>query len=129
MKSGCWEEAGKIISDRVPFRETLPIMNQAKINLNVMPWFKDGTHDRIFNIFLQGSLVLTDTSLWLSENFQNKRDIVYYGLDKLEEVPELINYYLKNWDEAVEVIRNGFEIVRTKYTWNNIVEQILKHVI
>ncbi len=118
-----------IISDRVPFRETLPIMNQAKINLNVMPWFKDGTHDRIFNIFLQGSLVLTDTSLWLSENFQNKRDIVYYGLDKLEEVPELINYYLKNWDEAVEVIRNGFEIVRTKYTWNNIVEQILKHVI
>lgn len=118
-----------IISDRVPFQDTLPVMNQAKINLNVMPWFKDGTHDRIFNIFLQGSLVLTDTSLWLSENFQNKRDIVYYGLDKLEEVPKLVDYYLKNWDEAVEVIRNGFEIVRTKYTWNNIVEQILKHVI
>lgn len=118
-----------IISDRVPFRETLPIMNQAKINLNVMPWFKDGTHDRIFNVFLQGSLALTDTSLWLSENFQNKRDIVYYGLDKLEEVQELVHYYLKNPDEAVEVIQNGFEIVRTKYTWNNIVEQILKYVI
>lgn len=116
------------ISDRVPFRETLPIMKKAKINLNVMPWFKDGTHDRIFNIFLQGSLALTDTSRWLLENFGDKRDIVYYGLDKLEEVPELIRYYLKNSDEAAEVIQNGFEIVRTKYIWSNIIGQVLFQV-
>lgn len=114
-----------IISDRVPFKETLPIMNQAKINLNVMPWFKDGTHDRIFNIFLQGSLALTDGSSWLLENFENKKDIVYYRLDNLDEIPEIINYYLAHTDEAAEVIRNGFEIVRTRYTWENIVEQIL----
>lgn len=130
-----WENhpcAGKsnvhIISGRVPFKETLPVMNQAKINLNVMPWFKDGTHDRIFNIFLQGSLALTDPSGWLLENFENNKSIVYYELDKLEEIPEIIHYYLAHTDEAAEIIRNGSEIVRAKYTWENIVEQILRKI-
>lgn len=114
-----------IISDRVPFKDTLPAMNQAKINLNVMPWFKDGTHDRIFNIFLQGSLALTDGSDWLVENFKDNKDIAYYKLDKLDEIPGIIRYYLDNADEAVEVIRNGIDIVKRKYTWKNIVDQIL----
>lgn len=127
-----WENhpcAGKanvhIISDRVPFKDTLPSMNQAKINLNVMPWFKDGTHDRIFNIFLQGSLALTDGSRWLVENFENNKDIAYYELDKPEEIPGIIRYYLDNEDKAVEVIRNGFDIVKKKYIWENIVDRIL----
>jgi hypothetical protein len=114
-----------IISGRVPFQETLPVMNCAKINLNVMPWFKDGTHDRIFNIFLQGSLALTDASQWLFENFENQKDIVYYDLDRLEEIPEIIQYYLTHTDQAENVIRNGFEIVKNQYTWKNIVDQIL----
>lgn len=131
-----WENhpcAGKsnvhIISGRVPFKDTLPVMNQAKINLNVMPWFKDGAHDRIFNIFLQGSLALTDPSGWLLENFENNKSIVYYELDKLEEIPQIIHYYLAHTDEAAEIIRNGFEIVRTKYTWENIVEHILRKIL
>lgn len=117
-----------IISGRVPFKETLPIMKQAKINLNVMPWFKDGTHDRIFNVFLQGSLALTDASVWLLDNFENNKDIVYYELGNLEEIPGIIDYYLAHTDEAIQVIRNGSEIVRTRYTWENIVEQILMKI-
>ena len=70
-----------IINDRVPFADTLSVMEKAKINLNVMPWFKAGTHDRIFNILLSGSLPLTDSSKWLKEHFQDKKDIVYYKLD------------------------------------------------
>lgn len=115
-----------IISDRVPFKETLPVMKQAKINLNVMPWFKDGTHDRVFNIFLQGSLALTDASRWLLENFRDKSDIVYYELGNLEELPGIAEYYLKHTDEAVEVIKNGYKIVKDNFTWKNIVDQILK---
>ena len=66
-----------IINDRIPFKDTLPIMAKAKINLNIMPWFKDGTHDRIFNILLQGSLPLTDKSKWLEDNFTDNENIVF----------------------------------------------------
>lgn len=117
-----------IINDRVPFARTLPVMAEAKINLNVMPWFKAGTHDRIFNILLSGSLPLTDSSKWLKEHFQDKKDIVYYKLDACEEIPQLIKHYLDNSDEAKAIIQNGFDIVADNYVWGNIVEQLIRNV-
>ncbi|MGN0161804.1 MAG: glycosyltransferase [Lachnospiraceae bacterium] len=117
-----------IINDRVPFADTLPVMHKAKINLNVMPWFKDGTHDRIFNILLQGSLPFTDSSQWLLENFADGKDIAYYSLNKLEEIPGMIKNYLEKSEETKTIIENGFEKVRNQFVWKNIVNQILSVV-
>lgn len=46
----------------------------ARISLNVMPWFKDGTHDRVFTAMLQHTLSLTDDSGYLRENFTDKKN-------------------------------------------------------
>lgn len=117
-----------IINDRVTFARTLPVMAEAKINLNVMLWFKAGTHDRIFNILLSGSLPLTDSSEWLKKHFKDRQDIVYYNLNSCEEIPQLIKYYLDNSDEAKAIIQNGFDIVADNYVWSNIVEQLIRNV-
>lgn len=117
-----------IIHDRVPFEETLPVMKKARINLNVMPWFKDGTHDRIFNILLQGSLVLTDTSKWLEEHLPAGESVAYYNLNHLSELPQMIMHYLQHPEEAKKMIRKGFEIVKIHDTWENIVNQIEESV-
>lgn len=114
-----------IINDRVPFADTLPAMAKAKMNLNVMPWFKDGTHDRIFNILLQGSLPLTDSSQWLLENFRDGKNIAFYSLEKIQEIPQRIQYFLNYPDEAERVIESGYEIVKQNFVWKNIVDQIL----
>ncbi len=114
-----------IINDRVSFKDTLPVMAKAKINLNVMPWFKDGTHDRIFNILLQGSLPVTDSSKWLLDNYVDGRDIAYYSLDACERVPDIINKYLEDEEMAKNVIYNGFIMTAKNFTWSNIVDQIL----
>lgn len=115
-----------IINDRVPFAATLPAMAKAKINLNVMPWFKDGTHDRIFNILLQGSLPVTDSSIWLAENFVDEQELLFYDLRKLEQLPQKIEKYLESPDEAETVIRAGFQKVSAKFTWKNCVDRILQ---
>ena len=60
------------LDDFIPYEQTLAYMGDAKINRNVMPWFKSGTHDRIFNILLQHSLPLTDSSSWLNENYDRR---------------------------------------------------------
>ena len=39
----------------------------ARISLNIMPWFKDGAHDRVFTAMLQHTLSLTDDSKYLRE--------------------------------------------------------------
>ena len=47
-----------------------------------MPWFKDGTHDRVFTAMLQHTLSLTDDSRYLRENFTDKKELVFYSLEK-----------------------------------------------
>ena len=90
-----------------------------------MPWFKDGTHDRIFNILLQGSLPLTDKSKWLEDNFTDNENIVFYDLNELDSIPEIIKKYLDNPEKSKEIIKNGFNETADKYTWTQITEQIL----
>lgn len=116
------------IDDRIPLAETLPYMADAKVNLNVMPWFKAGTHDRIFNIFLQHSLPLTDTSSWIDENYVDGEEIALYDLDDLEQLPQIAGQLLNDAERTKEMIRKGYEKTKRNYTWVNCVDQILSAV-
>lgn len=116
------------IDDRIPFGETLPYMADAKINLNVMPWFKAGTHDRIFNILLQHSLPLTDSSSWIDENFKAGEELALYDLNELEKLPELAAGLLDDTERAEAMIERGYEKVRKNFTWVNCVDQIIQTV-
>ena len=51
----------------VPFKEALSIMKQSKICLNSMPFFKEGTHERIFASLALGSLPVTTDNLWVQK--------------------------------------------------------------
>ena len=116
------------IEGQVPYARTLDHMADAKINLNVMPWFKAGTHDRIFNTLLQHSLPLTDPSLWITENFQDGVDIALYDLDHLEKLPGIVRRLLEDPLGTEEMIRRGYEKVSREFTWSNCTDWILESV-
>ena len=116
------------LDDRIPFAQTLPYMADAKLNLNVMPWFKAGTHDRIFNILLQHSLPLTDSSSWIDENFQAGEDIALYSLDELEKLPDIAGELLTDTAKAEAMIERGCEKVKKNFTWVNCADQIIETV-
>ena len=61
-------------------QQCLDNISQAKISLNVMPWFKKGAHDRVFNSCLNGAVCLTDSSSYLDEIFTDGKDILFYDL-------------------------------------------------
>lgn len=128
-----WEEHPSIgcsnvhrLEDLIPYEQTLHYMADAKINLNVMPWFKAGTHDRIFNILLQHSLPLTDTSSWIEENYTDGEELVIYDLEHLEKLPVIMNTLLENPTRSEEIIQKGYEKTRRNFTWVNCVNQILE---
>lgn len=130
-----WEEHPSItcsnvhrIEGQVPYAKTLEYMADAKINLNVMPWFKAGTHDRIFNTLLQHSLPLTDSSSWITENFTDGENIVLYDLEHLERLPEIVEELLGNSMRTEEIIKKGYTKVSQKFTWTNCVDWILATV-
>lgn len=113
----------------MPFDETFQYMRKSKLVLNVMPWFKAGTHDRIFNTLLSGACPISDKSKWLEEKFRDKEDIAFYDLDNLEALPELIEELLQNDNLREEIIRNGQEKVIHRYTTENVIGEALQKVI
>ncbi len=113
----------------MPFAETFQYMRQSKLVLNVMPWFKDGTHDRIFNTLLLGACPVSDKSKWLEDKFQDKQDIAFYDLNELDTLPGLIEQLLQNDAMREEIIRNGQEKVLRHYTTASVIGEALHKVI
>jgi glycosyltransferase involved in cell wall biosynthesis len=125
---GSADRANVTILPNLKFTEVFSFMEHAKITLNVMPWFKRGTHDRIFNALLHNSCPLTDTSGWLVEHMLSDEECFYYSLDKMEELPEKIEQILKNPDKQKELIEAGRKKVLSNYTSRQITEKILEMV-
>lgn len=114
-----------VVDGWVHYGRTLEITAETRISLNVMPWFKAGTHDRIFNALLQRSVPLTDSSAWLSENFTDGVDIAYYDLKNLEQLSVIVQRLLEDIPYAEGIIERGYEKVANNLTWSNCAEWII----
>ena len=58
--------------------DSLKVLADAKIALNVMPWFRGGFQERIASAMLCGAISLTDTSTYIEDNFTDGEDILIY---------------------------------------------------
>ena len=110
--------------ERIPLADTLAWMENAKINLNVMPWFKAGSHDRVFNAMLRGSVALTDPSSYFQKYFRDGKSIIYYCLKELEKLPEIVHSLLAHPEQAEAIAVNGYEQAEA-FTWEKYVEDLL----
>lgn len=95
----------------------LSMIRQARISLNVMPWFKDGAHDRVFNSILNGAVCVSDTSRYLCQELKEGEGICYYTLEHLEELPDKVKDLLQNKKRMQDIMSCGREKVRTVHTW------------
>lgn len=116
------------IDDRIPYGETLAYMADARINLNVMPGFKKGTHDRIFNTLLQHSIPLTDSSTWIDGNYTDGEDIALFDLDHLEQLPNIARRLLEDTKTAERIIEKGYEKTVGNFTWGHCADWILEAI-
>ncbi|MCH5253900.1 MAG: glycosyltransferase family 1 protein [Lachnospiraceae bacterium] len=94
-------------------------LSQSKISLNVMPWFRDGAHDRVFNTMLNGSLCLTDSSVYLDEILEDKVNCKIYSLTQMEDLPEMVYGLLANPPKLQEIIDNGYKMAKEAHTWEH----------
>lgn len=106
-----------IIHSEVSVDEALKIWGHSKIGLNIMTWHKAGMTERIANICLSGAVCLTDSSEYLSENFNNNENIIVFDLNRLEELPKLINKVLSDNDLRQKIADNAYMVANKKHTW------------
>ncbi len=103
-------------------------LQRAKVSLNVMPWFKDGAHDRVFSSILNGAVCVSDKSKYLCEELKEGEGVCYYELEKLNELPRIVGDLLQNKEKRGTMIKNGIEKVRKNHTWETRAKQIVEWI-
>lgn len=101
-------------------------ISRAKLSLNVMPWFKDGAHDRVFNSILNGTISLTDKSEYLCRELNQGESVWYYDLKDLDKLPELAWNLLKDEQTRQQILGKGLDKVSTYHTWEARAEQLIQ---
>lgn len=115
-----------VLVGSVPYGQMGDLTADTKISLNVMPWFKDGFHDRILTAMWNRAVCLTDSSTYIDEHFQDGQNIVLYDLGRLEELPSKCSWLLEHPKEAVCIADVGYEKASKEYTWDRLILKILK---
>lgn len=114
------------IHNAVDYKEAKNVMKEAKIVLNVMPWFKKGSHERVFMAMMSGAVCVTDENQYINEKFKNGKNIVTYSLKRLYELPEILQNIIENDDIAEKIATEGYNEVIEHHTWDVRVREMLQ---
>lgn len=106
----------------------LDALGNTKLSLNVMPWFKRGAHDRIYNSMINGAVCITDTSEYLITTLQNGENAVFYELSRLGDLPEQVELLLHDEDKMQRIADGGYRHVIQTHTWEQYTEELLKQI-
>jgi spore maturation protein CgeB len=116
-----------VFHDFVPFEKSIEIIKRTKILL-CSTIKKQGTQDRIFYGLACGALSLTNENSYLDENFKDGTNIAFFKNQELDQVNEIINYYLEDELKRKSIARHGREEVMKYHTWDHrmtvLIEQI-----
>lgn len=103
---------GQVTSERC-----VEAVQNARLSLNLMPWFKDGAHDRIFTAMLQQTVALTDDSRYLREQFADGRELKYFSLKETAALPEIASALLRDTQVLEEMAVRGRKKAIASHTW------------
>lgn len=112
----------------VSFEKSLEILKQSKICLNSMPFFKNGTHERIFTGLACRALPITTDNLWIRDNFKHGENILIYRPYHWNEVDSWVTEYIKHDEKRERMIDQGREIVMRRHTWDIRVLQLINNL-
>ena len=106
----------------------LEMIKQSKISVNVMPWFKDGAHDRVFNSILNGAVCVSDTSKYLCEELAEGEGVCYYNLENVDKLPIKMKDLLQDEKQMQDIVSRGRAKVLDMHTWAKRAEQVVEWI-
>ncbi len=124
----CKHPENLIIHGFVNSVQCLEAIADAKISLNVMPWFKDGAHDRVYNSMANGAVCVSDTSIYMNETLCDGKHIVFYSLKDITSLPTKIRELLDKPHKAEEIAKHGYEVAQNENMWAHRTKDIIQHI-
>lgn len=101
------------------------VFRGSKINLNfTIPNIKSGLPLRIWDVLGAGGFLLTNYQAEIPRYFEHKKDLVCF--ESIDELSELVGYYLSHEEERKEIARNGYDKVKQYHSYENRMKYILE---
>lgn len=114
---------GKInICGEVDYRQLPELYADAKIALNVLPWFKAGQHDRIALAMCNGCVCVTDESTYLEKKFVDSENIFMYSLEDMTGAAMLVRDLLAHPLEAARAAAKGYVCAVSSLSFKKYIE-------
>lgn len=110
------------------FDDALNVQRQAKICLNSMPFFKNGSHERILTSLEAGAVPLTSDSIWTHEQFIQDQDLLIYTPNAYKELDEKICDLLAHPKKLASMAANGRQKVIDHHTWGTRAQELLSFI-
>ena len=110
------------------FQDLSGIYRDAKIVLNIMPWFRNGIHDRITAGMYAGAAVATDHSGYLDELqiTGGKDTLVFFDIQKPQELPEILMNALEDPNGLAVRAQYGRQLADRKLSASQIVRRLVE---
>lgn len=110
------------------YYEVMPkIMKLSKINLNITRTFVEaGLPMRIFDVLGVGGFLLTNYKKGLEYKFKIGADFIVYR--DLQDIIDIIEYYLLHDKERIEIANNGYETIKKYHTYDDRIKEIMSIV-
>lgn len=128
-----WEKSPYAKSNHLMIRpevtpaESITELTSAKASLNIMAWHKDGFTERIANSMLCKSVVITDKSSCLEEQYRDGEELLLFDLTELSSLPERIRELLKDVAERERIAENAFGRAFREDAWKSRAALLLEY--
>lgn len=110
---------------RVSPEEILTMMGDSKIVLNSLPWFRDGSHERVFNAMLSGAVAVSETSQYLEEALPSDAWVSFdLSPESLEGLAGRILALLADESRLQEIASAGYEAALSAHTWESRAQEL-----
>ncbi|MCI8919670.1 MAG: glycosyltransferase family 1 protein [Eubacterium sp.] len=117
---------GLVCHEQAVGEQALQVYGSSKLSLNIMTWHKDGFTERIANAMLQRSVVVTDRTTYLEQNFVNEQELLIFGLDRINELPQKIKSLLEDDRRRAKIAESGYQKAKKEHTWYRRAGQLLE---
>lgn len=127
-----WKNLGDFpgfrVHDTIPYQQAKEIYDKSWISLNVMSWHKAGFTERIAEPQLHGSLVVSDSTEYLRENYTDGEDIILFDPTEqgIAELPARIKALLSDKNRLLHIAWNGYQNALKNHTWDARADQFLR---
>ncbi|MFP6899293.1 MAG: glycosyltransferase [Opitutales bacterium] len=114
-----------LVKPAVDYEDSLRLLTQAKVALNVSPQFFSGSHERVLDAALNGVSCLTTRSSYLAEVFPPDQEMAYYDVSETDSVVEQARALLEDDSRRRDMAQAAKLTAGRKHTWRVRAEEVV----